>query len=32
MYRKGDGELIDKIIEIFKYKSIDIIDHDTFKK
>ena len=26
MYRKGDGELINKIIEIFKYNSIEIID------
>ena len=26
MYRKGDGELINKIIKIFKYNSIDIID------
>ena len=26
MYRKGDGELINKIIKIFKYKNIDIID------
>ena len=26
MYRKGDGELINKIIKIFKYNCIDIID------
>ena len=26
MYRKGDGELINNIIKIFKYNCIDIID------